>query len=152
MKRFLIFFIAAIITSTFIESCKRYEDGPLISCRSVENRVDGNWNVEFYFVNDVDSTISYNDSCGCEISIHFDYDRQDFVLGSCKKNCSGSFSLSDNNTMLNVTMSHFENGIGGPFYTLETVNWKILRLAKDELWIETNFNSKIYFVKLNKQL
>ena len=63
-KLILIFIVLAAIT----EGCKKYEDGPLISFRSVRNRLYGDYTLTKYTVNGVDSLSLYNDSL--DIKIH----------------------------------------------------------------------------------
>ncbi|WMJ72189.1 hypothetical protein RCC89_03260 [Cytophagaceae bacterium ABcell3] len=43
------FFILALLFIT-ITGCKKYEDGPLVSLRSPETRITGNWAIEGYYI------------------------------------------------------------------------------------------------------
>ena len=53
------FFISIIIV--FIFSCKKFDEGPLLSMQSREERIDKTWEVKRYYVEDIDSTKSLNE-------------------------------------------------------------------------------------------
>ena len=52
MKKLLALFVIAIL----VNSCKKYEEGPSLSFRKKEQRVEGNWKVKTYIVNGTDET------------------------------------------------------------------------------------------------
>jgi len=56
------FIITLILLSLFVSSCKKYEDGPLISLKSKNSRLTGEWKLVSYTyettTNDVTTTIS----------------------------------------------------------------------------------------------
>lgn len=58
-------FVAVVTLIGFMtlgtQSCKKYEDGPMISLRSREARIANNWKVENYKKNDVDYTTFVTD-------------------------------------------------------------------------------------------
>jgi len=59
-------FILMLICSVLLCACK-YEEGPAISLRSSLNRIEGTWEVEKFYVNDIDSTDLYYQELGCKI-------------------------------------------------------------------------------------
>jgi hypothetical protein len=77
MKKILYIILSIVI---FL-GCKKYEEGPLISFRSVTQRIEGKWRVTEYISNGIDSLKYYNDSCGATIGItRFIDDEWQFTL------------------------------------------------------------------------
>lgn len=142
-------------------SCKKYEDGPLISLRSPLSRLLGKWEVESVSINGDDITAIYNDSCGCKFSFHSEKHTPKYLaLINCVGgfNYSGSFhfeseeyiemflaSKYDNNVTTNDTVPVF-----GPLKVMITSNWVVKRLTNKSLWIDNNYNGSVYLIKLNK--
>jgi hypothetical protein len=50
-----------------LSACKKYPEGPLISFRSSLKRVVGTWNVDKFYINNVDSTSEYVQKLNCKI-------------------------------------------------------------------------------------
>jgi hypothetical protein len=66
MKKPLFLLILLAITLSF--ACKRrFPDGPLISFRTVNHRLEGTWKVTQFLINGADSTDEFNAKLGCEI-------------------------------------------------------------------------------------
>lgn len=59
----------------------------------------------------------------------------------------GRLSLHDNNKSMMFKLNPY-----GSYYHLlsQGVSWEILRLAKDEMWIRTNFDDKEYEIHFNR--
>ena len=51
MKKYLMKFAVLIMLALVIISCKKYEEGPLISLRSVEKRVEGDYKLKKCSIN-----------------------------------------------------------------------------------------------------
>lgn len=162
MKSYIIIFLACIFLIPI--SCKKYEEGPLISFRSPISRVLGQWHVKSYLVNEVENIQNYIDSCGCiytfsstkELSSNIEY-----VLDIHKCNMKfysiTEFYLSNNDEILTITKaknySIISDSIGydSPIIPMSnSIKWKILLLKNKELKIETNYKNNNYVVTLYK--
>ena len=49
----------SLLAGTFFSSCKKYEDGPVISFKSPEARATNNWQAELISRNEIDVTRNY---------------------------------------------------------------------------------------------
>ena len=82
-------FIIFIVIATLITACK-YEDGPLVSLRSKQDRIIAIWEVESLTIDGVDSTSLYNETCDCAIALYEDYDGiKTCRLEGCKRRILG---------------------------------------------------------------
>jgi len=158
-------FYIIIFSMLLIPFACRYKDGPLISFRSIQKRLEGKWQVVGYTSNEVDSLQNYNDSCGGYMQISFPSD-WDFVniyfnADSNKpfKGNGGYFYFSDHYTIMNLDIhkTSFKslgpiggNTIGNSITTNTLESWKILKLEMKELKISTTFNGRNYLILFNK--
>lgn len=55
MKTHLLFILTILFLLPF-SGCKKYEEGPLLSFRSPENRIEGRWDIDKLLINEADST------------------------------------------------------------------------------------------------
>ena len=156
-KKIKITILILLVIAGIIEGCKKYEDGPLVSFRSAENRIFGKHTLIKYTVDGIDSLSLYNDSLG--LSFNFNYDevskenicsidgkRKDGKYGSL----SWNWKLANNNKILQQIYSIGSIGTG-PFGKLKNnIEWEILRLTNKELKMKTNYNNKEYLIELIK--
>ncbi|MBA4319098.1 MAG: hypothetical protein C0412_11925 [Flavobacterium sp.] len=151
--------ILALILLLLFASCK-YEDGPLISLRSKEKRLLGEWGVVSLTVDGIDSTQLYNDSCGCGMRFYKDYNDDYFLdISSCKELYSGlayfhaKFSFIEKNKCLKVITGD-NGGIPitfipiGPVCPGKTTIWEIQRLTHKQFWFSCALYNKNYYFKL----
>jgi hypothetical protein len=73
MKRSMLQLIIAICAILFFIGC-RFEDGPLISFKSVYDRMEGSWKLTHYLVDDVDSINELNNLFDGECVMDFPTD------------------------------------------------------------------------------
>ena len=157
MKKPILFLGILII---LMYSCKKYEDGPLISLRSPLSRLLGKWEVESVSINGDDITAIYNDSCGCKFSFHSEkHTPIYFAMFECEKKygLTGRFDFDDKVIKLSIygdqtldstilkNISSF-----GPFKMNNNSDWVVNRLTNKSLWIDNNYNGSVYLIKLNK--
>jgi hypothetical protein len=152
MKKFYLLFLLPLC---FV-SCKKYEDGPAISFRSVEKRLAGKWRLTDILYNDKDISVAYYASHFdlYPYNIYSDWSHQTFISITHNDNviiASSILSLNKRKTIMSFAMvtQDYYGDIGNAIFTiippLETQNeWKILRLKNDEFWIRTNFDSNNY--------
>lgn len=148
--------ILLIVIAGITEGCKKYEDGPWFSLRSAKNRLYGEYTLTQYTVNGEDSLNLYNDSLCQNIKIYFEeannvnrYDlygiRNDGIF--CMLNCV--WDLKNNSSDFKITSSVGAAGTG-PFGHSKTSEWKILRLTKNEVKMETTYNNKNYIIRIEE--
>lgn len=115
MKTPLLFILTILFLLPF-SGCKKYEEGPLLSFRSPENRIEGRWDIDKLLINEADST----DILDClTISFHIsngeDGEGRDFyILSSCKNfNCSSCYvpfwCFKTNEVVRNNTVHYIED-------------------------------------------
>jgi len=157
MKKLILLLL--VITAIFT-GCKKYPDGPLISLRSAKSRLYGIYTLTQYTVNGVDSLNHYYDSLSLNFHFYYEdvygYDDCDMSGQRRDGNISTlvwSWELTDHNKILKITSSgtNFKGWSSGPFRNNVLPEWKILRLTNKETEMETTYNGKEYFIKLEKQ-
>jgi hypothetical protein len=124
-----------------LPSCKKYEDGPLISIHSKTKRVSNEWRLEEKFLNGVEQPLDDDDY---RFRITFKED------GTCyKTTTNGSSSTSRVGTWnfvndKEVIRTYFVYTYFATTVTEETF-YTILRLKEKELWVrETRSNGDVY--------
>jgi hypothetical protein len=146
-KYLLLFFLVALCFS----DCKKYPDGPWFSFRSKDARIIGNWTVESYLINNVDS-ISKFICTDCS----FKHKGRSYIVGS---DCLGDGGWDLRNHKKEIWI-YFQWQTGypipkGPFpvtdfdstWTHSSLSWEIQRLTTTQMWLKVNFNSKEYYIK-----
>lgn len=148
-------FLLVILFASLAEGCKKYEEGPLLSLRSAENRLHGDYTLTTYTVNGVDSLSLYNDSLYNILRFYFDdfMDLNICCINGNRKDGELSFlkwywGLKDNNTKLLVTYSECLSGTV-PFKHKVTPEWEIIKLKKGDIRMRTILNGKEYYIELN---
>ena len=148
--------ICAFILSLIIVSCGKYEEGPDVSFRSRQKRIEGLWKVDKFIANDVDSTSQFIALFGDKIDITDD--RWEMPKGAGLMNFSGDWSwetlkyytkfninkLDSSNIRYSDTLIY---GLG-PFNLTQSIKWEIMRIAKKELFMETEYKNLTYRIEL----
>lgn len=137
--------IVLICLIVFISGC-RYEDGPAISFRSANSRIQGTYDIKKFEYGGADSTFALKSkSCYGEITIDID-DGIYMNRGGCAT--SGSWDLKDNNKKIAIQF-HGGNFIGIPPWGLHfTADYEILQLKDHEMVLSTNYNGKFIKIEL----
>jgi hypothetical protein len=135
MKKLSFILLLLAITCTF--GCKRYPDGPLISFRSPEKRIEGTWQIVGFTSNGVDSIQYCIDSCGSNMTIQIP-DPPDYWNYLWFNNRFGAdWKFSDNKKILNVYFSSTPSGAyytgAGPISLGSGSQWKILKLEMKKM-------------------
>lgn len=158
-KTISILIISALLFSLF-GSCKKYDEGPLISFRSKEKRMMGTWQIEHYFVNGYDSS-SYFTQYDSPL-VQFDANRvyftiQDFYTLNPKTSkwidAEWNWANNDEYILMDfIEPGHLENEWlnTGPFNIGGTVNWEIKKLKTKELILETTYSNVLYRLEFGR--
>ncbi|GAB4300572.1 MAG: hypothetical protein Kow0068_23790 [Marinilabiliales bacterium] len=144
-------------------SCKKYEEGPCISLRSKDNRINATWDVDKIIINGIDSInylniiVSVFDirSKDNKCIIYF-YDKinnnylpmkGNWQWYNEKKQIIMQFYNQDD---LNYHDNIYYDVSVGPIKSYNTVTFSIIKLKKNDCILETNFNNKTYkFIMAN---
>ncbi len=146
IKILLLFISLAGVFST----CKKYPDGPLISFLSKQKRVRGEWQVESFTVNGVDSTTQL--SCDYFMFGPSSGDERQYVALGCSTGGSinGVWNFTDNKKDLTIYGNPSSNLGKTPFVTFSSLDWEIQRLTDKQMWLKINYNGKEYYTKFKK--
>lgn len=131
-KRALTFTLLAFFAIGLSTSCKKYEEGPLISLRTKEARLTNTWKVEKAWDEDGNKRDSTSSAT------------QTFEEGGTYKTNSsfgtiaGKWDWADDKEAVEITISFFGQS--------NTQKWTILKLKKDELWVEDKDGAETHFV------
>ncbi|MEI6766766.1 MAG: hypothetical protein WCM76_14135 [Bacteroidota bacterium] len=145
---FSLLFLATLI------GCK-YEDGPLISFRTVERRLQGEFQAEEFKIDGQDALQKWKDSiCNDYLMMHWsDAGIHSMIsIVSTYGSNGGKYIISDDRSSIQFEMMGKTNsypGIG-PFGDIAVSNWRILKLSNKKLWLETDFEGRNYLLKLKK--
>ena len=131
MKKIAIFSVAVLmIGGITLTSCKKYEDGPSITLLTKKMRLDGEWKVDSYYINDVDKTTDYRNFIESETltmdkSGSWTYSATDAVFHQTSSNVGTWTFINDKE---DLQMTNTSNN------SVET--WHILRLTNKEFWYD----------------
>ena len=145
MKKTNLLYMLLLVTILYV-GCNGYDDGPLISLRSKDNRIIGNHKIELYEVNGIDSTdavdMAYSGSrYEKEGFIWSDPSDDHFIVGGATV---GFWYWDENQEYLRMNLPGSPNGgISFP----DWLEWKVKRLTYHELWVRTNQGNNTYFIK-----
>jgi len=145
------YFIVNIIL-IILFSCK-YEEGPAISIRSVENRITGIYEVNEFVLNDNNVMSLFKDSCNCLIGFEHEKDSKPVVglyPASKRDRTFGLYKISKNKKEIQTAFIQSNLTGIGPLGSLKTADWAIIKLTNKDFWIETNDSYDKYSLKLKK--
>ncbi len=135
----------------FTNSC--YDDGPLISFRSAESRVDGTYDVEKFEVSGTDSTIAYK-SKPCYHPVRFRYNKEKNPQGSISRWQNGNACITDGEWYVrgNNIHLHFKGNYAalGPWGGNYEADWEIKELENENMTFEIKSNNILYKITLNE--
>ncbi len=155
MKKSTLVIIA--LTAIIAGSCKKYEEGALVSTLCIKKRIYGFHTLTGYYVNEVDSLSQYYDSLG--LSFDFIYD-EDAYIDACimdgprRDGFSGDlywwWELNDNKASIIIKASGGTAYGVGPFGIHKTPTWQIIKMEKKQIKLKTSFNNKEYIIVLDR--
>ncbi|MFH2096575.1 MAG: hypothetical protein ABIJ16_12770 [Bacteroidota bacterium] len=149
MKKILILFLI----SCFLWSCGKYEEGPSMSFRSKQKRIEGLWQINKILVDGTDSTSFFNGFFGDKLDIKDG--NWELPRGNGQMGMGGNWNwyMFKYYTEFYVDYA-VVNGIQyqtdtviyglGPFFTGKRIKWEIVRIANKELILESEFKDMIY--------
>lgn len=156
MKKIILILIAI---TAITEGCKKYEEGSCFSLRSAKSKFKGIFTLKQYTINGIDSLDSYYDSLGLTFEFwHFEDNNADVcIMNGYRKDGAMAdlywgWELINHNKIFKVLGTDgASNGIG-VFKRNITPEWRIIKLKKDDIIMQTNFNGNEYYVELKRGL
>lgn len=154
-----ILLLMLLSASSIILSCSRYDEGPFVSLRSPENRVEGLWEIKNISIDDIDySSVYLADTMTKKFSVtRRDEDIFISIVEQDRSNPQWSYSL------LTFSQDHKSVVFGFPviaayeiftedfFELVPAVNveneWDILRLTNKDWWIRCNYQGVVYRIQ-----
>ena len=120
---------AAAVTVLNFQSCGKYEDGPAFSLRSKTSRLVGEWEIVKIYGQNVPS--GYNFSMEFESDGDLTYSYSYSYYGyNYNYSFNGEWEWEDNKGSIEVDVDG------------DRIDFEILRLTKDELVMEDNYNQE----------
>jgi hypothetical protein len=152
MKTKIILSLLFLVT---LAAC-RYEDGPLISVRTVDRRLQGDYHAETFLFDGENAIQIWKDSiCNDYVKIRLqDPGGAKFHLFSTtkKNDLSGGYEFSQNKENLQLLVQWVDSCYTGfgPFKMGCSSSWNIHKLSNKKLWMQTTFKGHDYYLKLFK--
>lgn len=142
MKRNLIV-VMILMCVIVLDSCRKYEEGPIVSLRSARQRLTNNWGLESALINGVElaSTPYYAKQK------HYLYGDNRYILTvvdpltGVAMNIQGNWNLYDKNKKLALTTKNYTGNIDS------TTDYVILKSFEKQLWIRSVDNVKEFHFK-----
>ncbi len=144
--------VFALILMLAFASCRKYDDGPTVSFRSKEARVENVWKVESISRNDLDESDLYqsitwnfqdanSEGVGqLEWTYRLEGDSADVVFPA-------TWELATLDEQIKLTYLDIVDPINSVIET-RLLYLDIRRLAEDEFWFEYKLDGDSYFVRL----
>lgn len=130
MKTRPLLFLAGIIL--LMPACKKYEEGPSLSFRSKEARLEGTWKYEKIFVNQKERTLSEEEE-KFRLSFYKEgFARKEVFNGSITNSISGNWYWDHRKDNIKLVFDY--TYFGTPMH--EETLLRIIRLKNKELWLE----------------
>ncbi len=135
-------------------SCKKYPNGPTFSLRSPIQRIVGAWSLKSYLINGNDSTVVFNNYTlipGIDLNDPGLSDTSSYLIRGGVDSAYyvtniGWYEFKNKKTELVLIATKVVNDLNmaGPLISSSVVTYKILRLTKKELWLQTEYNERNY--------
>ncbi len=147
---FILFFISIVLVS-----CK-YDEGPMISFRTVKSRVAQDFQLVEFTKNNVNMTQEFADSVGEDWSFLKAVKDQNLITyTSSNLPFYGYYEISTNKKKITLYfLGYYNQGhyIGIPPLKEDVVTtWEIERLTKDDFWLSTTYDNADYYLKLKEK-
>lgn len=130
------------ISILFLFSCEKFEEGGGI--KKANEKIIGIWRLSGYSRNGVDETSSVTIRSFTETFSEANVYSRTYKIDSIEYSETGSWEMSTDNRVLNITGVANINYFSNLDSTLSVSNCAIIRLAKDELWYEFENNGNTH--------
>jgi hypothetical protein len=124
-KTFFLIAIILLCLPLVLNSCKKYEEGPVFSLASKKSRVVNVWKLEKMLVNNTDATSLFL-LIAPAYTVEFEKNNTYTITWTQNSEETGVWAFDGARDNLVLTPSHANN----------ISEWRILRLKSNELWAE----------------
>lgn len=155
------YFFVFLFALALLSCSKKYPDGPKFTLRTPLQRIVGNWYMEKYLVDGVESISEFTGYASKQIGFQQKTSTKPtgytIKIGNTGDTvnyfyATGTWGFLNNETTLHMEKKRVSNviGISGPLTQKQTINYDILRLTHNELWIRTDYDSATYEMHFKK--
>jgi len=149
--------ILLLLISLAFAAC-RYDEGPMISFRTVENRIAKSFTLVEFTKNGVDITALFSDSVGYywsflskEAQSSSAFEENLYVYstahGPGPASLWAKWSLNEKRNKMTIVSSPRYVGME-PFLKNDVCTWEIKRLTNTDFWLSCEYNNSTYYLKL----
>lgn len=133
------------LVGCMMASCKRYEDGPLISFRPAESRVENDWSASLVSRNEITETQFY-----CRFDINFGEDKGfDWTVLEANTDDTETEVYQGTWVLIDKQQIRMEFNPGSsPSDNVETLLMDISRLKEKEMWVSYILEGDRFFLHL----
>jgi hypothetical protein len=124
--------LLSLVLILFFISCKKYEEGPALSFRSKNARLENSWKYEKILLNADEQVITEEDK---KFKLRFDKEGlaiKEIYNASGAASYVGDYTFNDHKEKLQTTFDY--SYFGNPVH--EVIEYTILKLKNKELWLE----------------
>lgn len=137
LNRTLIF-STLLIFAAGLTSCSIYPENPILALGSKESRIANTWKVSY--ATDADGDDVTSDADGTKYTLGEEGDAElDSQFAGANFTAEGTWTLTDEDAAIKMNLSYTVLGIAIPI----EVSYDILKLTKDELWLQDQNDSDI---------
>ena len=148
MKKYTAFIVVALMIATL--ACTKFKDDSFISLRSPEKRLYGYWKIVAFEVDGADSLANlytYADFSNCNFHFYYDKGSSQSKIDGCVNNWINGWGVDTKEKQF-LMVDYFiypgrDTGVIKPF--------DILKLYKNDFWIQKIIYRKKYVVRFKKQ-
>lgn len=161
MKKIISYYLLFCFAFLLI-TCKKYPEGPLLSLRTKMARITGVWEVEYYEVDNIDST-SHLVASPYSYGFYFQKGPSscvgdgmhplDLLMNNQDPSRCGGWDLSTNKNSILIGLNSSAIGFFPIMVEWKGRSWEIKRLTNKEFWLQLppdNANPHSYYMKLKK--
>ena len=152
--------IFLLLLAISISACKKYEDGPVVSLRSVKKRLQGTWKATkqvengYEYLNDFRITFDQLDDSKDPEGLYNTYTLYTSDSSNAEEKYYGTWEVSDDKKHIFLYGSSMDYNIGNGWNTIYwknyTLTWDILRLTMEEMWIESKYKEFEHYFEFEK--
>lgn len=139
IKRINLIIMIMIFLSVLV-SCKKYEDGPLLSLRSAKNRLTGSWVSKEIYINNLFAELDNN------LYTLIIKRNNTLNLSNNYSKLEGSWELVSNKELISILVTEVEPNTG----FVKKDSWEILRLTNNDLWIKFSYFENLTEIRFKK--
>ncbi len=148
MKKTILILIAI---AAIAAGCTKFEEGPYVFSRSVNNRIHGSYTLSRYTVDGVDSLQQMKNRFGLNFEFYYNEHNDNEVLRIDGGTNPSRYFISRYGYHNNTKSIYIVSGalILGYLSPDEDIDMTILKLKDADIHLKTSYNNKEYYLELN---